>query len=66
MRDQGAGRRLAELIQGAMDDLEITGTEYRQIMERANEDGEIDDVERALLAQFHAMINDGTIRRVRD
>ena len=66
MRDQGAGRRLAELIQGAMDDLEITGTEYRQIMDRANEDGEIDDVERALLAQFHAMINDGTIRRVRD
>lgn len=64
MKDQGAGHRLAELIRQAMDDLEITGTEYRKIMELAHEDGHIDPAERALLAQFHAMINDGTVKRV--
>lgn len=64
MKDQRAGHRLAELIQHALDDLEITGTEYRQIMDLANEDGHIDAAEAALLAQLHAMINDGTIKRV--
>jgi hypothetical protein len=64
MKDQSAGHRLAELIRQAMDDLEITGTEYRQIMELANEDGHVDAAEAALLSQFHAMINDGTIKRV--
>jgi len=47
-----------------MDDLELTGTEYRQIMDLANKDGHIDAAEAALLAQLHAMINDGTIKRV--
>lgn len=65
MKDQGAGHRLADMIRHAMDDLEITGTEYRQIMEEANRDGHIDAAEAALLAQFHAMINDGTVKRVR-
>lgn len=64
MKDTGAGHRLAEMIRHAMDDMEITGTEYRQIMDLAHEDGHVDAAERALLAQFHAMINDGTIKRV--
>ena len=64
MKDQKAGHRLAELIRHAMDDLEITGTEYRQIMDLANKDGHVDAAETALLAQLHAMINDGTVKRV--
>ena len=64
MKDQTAGHRLAELIRHAMDDLEITGKEYQQIMHMASEDGHVDAAEAALLAQLHAMINDGTIERV--
>ena len=64
MKDQGAGHRLAELIRHAMDDLEVTGTEYRQIMDLAHKDGHIDAAEAALLALLHTMINDGTVRRV--
>lgn len=63
MADFG-GQRLLEKLQSAMEDLEITATEYREIMEIAHEDGRIDPQERALLAQFHQMISDGTIRRV--
>jgi uncharacterized membrane protein YebE (DUF533 family) len=58
------GRKLLEKIRSAMDDLEITATEYRQIIEQAHADGHVDAEERAILAQFHQMINDGTIKRV--
>ena len=64
MKDQKAGHQLAELIRHAMDDLEITGTEYRRIIDLENKDGHVDAAEAALLAQFHAMINDGTVKRV--
>jgi tellurite resistance protein len=56
--------RLLEKVKAAMDDLEVTGTEYREIMEMASADGHIDAAERAILAQFNAMISDGTIKRV--
>ena len=60
-----SARRLKELIEKAMDDLEITGTEYREILAAAGEDSFEDPQEKALLAQFQEMISDGTIRRVR-
>jgi uncharacterized protein YutE (UPF0331/DUF86 family) len=57
---------LKELINHAISDLEITPTEYQQIMDYANDDGKIDKEEQALLAQFHAMLNNGTLKRVRE
>ncbi|HIJ90109.1 MAG: hypothetical protein OEV89_05015 [Desulfobulbaceae bacterium] len=57
---------LKELINHAISDLEITPSEYQQIMDHANDDGHIDKEEQALLAQFHAMLNNGTLKRVRE
>ncbi|OGW35057.1 MAG: hypothetical protein A2010_18275 [Nitrospirae bacterium GWD2_57_9] len=56
---------LKELINHAISDLEITPDEFNQIMNHAHEDGHLDKEEKVLLAQFHDMINNGTIKRVR-
>lgn len=56
---------LKKLIDAAISDLEITPTEYNQIMEHAHQDGHLDNEERALIGQFQSMINNGTIKRVR-
>ena len=56
---------LKELIKQAIQDLEVTPQEYKQIMDQALEDNVIDKEERALLTQFQDMINNGTITRVR-
>lgn len=56
---------LKQIINEAISDLEITPTEYNAIMHAANEDGHLDTEEKALLSQFHQMLNNGTIKRVR-
>jgi N-acetylglucosamine kinase-like BadF-type ATPase len=56
---------LKELIKTAIDDLEITPDEYKRIMAYAHADGHVDKEEAALLAQFHEMISNGTLKRVR-
>jgi hypothetical protein len=53
-----------ELIEKAMDDLEITSSEYMEIMAAAGEDSVEDDRERALLGEFNALISNGTIKKV--
>ena len=57
---------LKELINHAISDLEITPSEYQQIMDHVHEDGHIDKEEQALLTHFHAMLNNGTLKRVRE
>jgi uncharacterized membrane protein YebE (DUF533 family) len=56
---------LKELINAAISDLEVTPEEYQRIMDHAQADGYLDKEETALLAQFHEMINNGTVKRVR-
>ena len=56
---------LKDLINKAIDDLEVTPTEYQKIMDCAHADGHIDKEEKALLAQFQSMISNGTIKRVK-
>jgi hypothetical protein len=56
---------LKQAINDAIQDCEVTTTEYNRIMRDAHADGYIDKEEKALLAQFHEMINNGTIKRVR-
>jgi uncharacterized membrane protein YebE (DUF533 family) len=56
---------LKQIITEAISDLEITPDEYNAILHAANEDGHLDKEEQALLAQFHQMLNNGTIKRVR-
>lgn len=57
--------KLKELINNAIQDLEVTPDEYQKIMDFAIGDGYIDQEEKALLSQFQAMISDGTIKRVK-
>ena len=59
-----SGKRLIELIEKACDDLEITTSEYKEIMSAAGEDSLEDGQEKSLLSQFHQMISNGTIKRV--
>jgi uncharacterized membrane protein YebE (DUF533 family) len=56
---------LKTLINDAISDLEVSPDEYHRIIEYAHADGHLDKEEQALLAQFHEMINNGTIKRVR-
>jgi hypothetical protein len=56
---------LKELIQHAMQDLEITPKEYQQIVDLAQDDSVLDKEEKALMSQFHEMLSNGTITRVR-
>jgi len=65
MKSREPGRKLAELIKKAIADSEITNTEYDQIMEQAHGDLVIDSDEKRLLEQFHNMIENGTVKRVR-
>ncbi|MEW5909217.1 MAG: hypothetical protein AB1659_05400 [Thermodesulfobacteriota bacterium] len=61
---QSAGK-LKELINHAIADLEITPKEYQDIMDLAQNDSILDKEEKALLSQFHQMLGNGTITRVR-
>nr|MBF0221894.1 hypothetical protein [Desulfobulbaceae bacterium] len=56
---------LKHLINHAISDLEITNTEYQEIMNLAHADGVIDKEEKALLSHFQQMISNGTVKRVR-
>ncbi len=56
---------LKELINHAIQDLEITPDEYNKIMDCAHDDGHIDNEEKELLSQFQQMLSNGTIKRVK-
>ena len=64
MKASSSARRLAESINRAIEDHEITNAEYEEILHIANEDGVIDPEERSLLSQLQEMIADKTVRRV--
>jgi hypothetical protein len=64
MKSREPGRKLAELIKKAIDDSEITNTEYDQIMAQTHGDFVIDADEKRLLEQLHHMIENGTVKRV--
>ena len=66
MQSGKSGGKLIEIIQHAIDDLEVTPSEYNAIMAAAADDSHIDAQEKALLKEFQAMIANGTIKRVRE
>jgi len=59
-----SGQKLADVIKKAIEDHVVTNAEYEEIYNIALEDGQIDNVEKALLAEFKDMIADKTIKRV--
>jgi hydroxylamine reductase (hybrid-cluster protein) len=64
MRSTKEGMKLSELIRKAIDDLELTTSEYEEILRTAGEDSVIDAHEKQLLSQLQEMIANGTIKRV--
>ena len=66
MQSGKSGGKLIEIIQHAIDDLEVMPSEYNAIMAAAADDSHIDAQEKSLLREFQAMIANGTIKRVRE
>jgi uncharacterized membrane protein YebE (DUF533 family) len=65
MRVSGeTGAKLSELIKKAIEDHELSHTEYERILALAGSDGVIDRQERGLLAQLQDMLSDGSIKRI--
>lgn len=64
MRPSRSAQNLSVAINKALEDHELSSSEYEEIMQIAHEDGIIDPEERALLSQLQEMIADKTIRRV--
>jgi len=56
---------LKDLINHAIQDLEVTTDEYDKIINCAHNDGHIDKEEKALLSQFQEMLCNGIIKRVK-
>lgn len=52
------------LIKKAIDDQEITGAEYGEIMALAYQEGFLDPKERCLLAELQELIGNRSVRRV--
>ena len=64
MQSGEGAAKLSEMIKKAIRDLEVTDSEFSQIMAIADEDSVIDSQEQALLSQLHSMIANGTIKKV--
>jgi hypothetical protein len=59
-------KKLADVIVKAIDDLELTTSEYHDIMAQAAADGRIDPDDARLLNELQRLIDDGVVKRVSD
>ncbi len=66
MEQTEEAKKLEAIILRAIDDLELTTSEYDEIMTQANADGRIDPDEAHLLNELQRLIDDGVVRRVPD
>jgi uncharacterized protein YutE (UPF0331/DUF86 family) len=64
MKSKENTSKIADLIKKAIDDLELTTTEYQDILSEVNADGVVDEDERRLLQQLQELISNGTVKRV--
>lgn len=64
MNASHSAAKLRKIIDKAIEDHKITKAEYDQIIHEATIDGNIDSVERALLAELQDMIESKVIRMV--
>ncbi|MCK9195720.1 MAG: hypothetical protein WC405_10650 [Syntrophales bacterium] len=56
--------KLKVMIDKAIEDHQITTTEYEKILALANADMKIDPQERQLLAQLQELMSDGSVKRI--
>ena len=64
MKHTEEGRKLEALIKKAIDDSEITMSEYEEILAQANRDGHVDADEEMLLHELNELISNGVVKRV--
>lgn len=64
MSISNSAAKLRKIIDKALEDHKITKAEYDQIIHEATDDGHIDAVERALLAELQDMIENKIIKLV--
>jgi uncharacterized protein YutE (UPF0331/DUF86 family) len=58
------GEKLYKLIKKAMDDLELSTSEYEEILAQVHSDGVVDEEEQQQLNQLNELLANGTIKRV--
>lgn len=58
------GTKLGALIKKAIDDSELTTSQYEEILAQAHSDGHIDKDEETLLHELNEMIANGTVKRI--
>jgi hypothetical protein len=58
------GKKLVEVIKRAIADLELTNSEYEEILVQAHGDGKIDPDEWQQLEELQQLIADGLVKRV--
>jgi hypothetical protein len=58
------GLKLDQLIKKAIADLELTMSEYEEIMAQAHSDGHVDEDEQRLLHELQQLVSDGVVKRV--
>ena len=61
-----SGLELRDVIEKAIKDHVITNSEYEEIMRLADKDGMVDDHEQRLLGQFQGLLENGTVKRVKE
>ncbi|MBP8979667.1 MAG: hypothetical protein KBG09_00275 [Syntrophobacterales bacterium] len=61
-----SAEKLKKMIDKAIEDHEITVTEYEKILHLADEDHRIDPQEKALLQSLQDLIESGAVKRVPD
>ena len=66
MAAQSSSHRINEIIKQAISKHEITHGEYAKILSIADEDGHMDPMERAAIANLRDLIEDKTIKLVAD
>ncbi len=59
-----SGKTLEQVIKKAIEDHQITNTEYEEIIHLAHDDGHIDKHEKILLKELKSMIADKSVKRV--
>ena len=65
MKSGESGKKLADMIKKAIDDSELTNSEYDKILALADADLVIDSQEKALLGQLQDLLANGTIKKVK-
>ena len=66
MRLTKSGLELRDVIEKALHDSVITNSEYEEIMNVTSKDGMVDDHEQRLLGQLQSLLENGTVKRVKE